>query len=50
MIRSAWAWVTVVLTVLVGFLYVSVVFLLTAPFDPGRYAAAATAALRAADG
>jgi 1-acyl-sn-glycerol-3-phosphate acyltransferase len=37
--RSAWAWVTVVLTVLVGFLYVSVVFLLTAPFDPGRYAA-----------
>jgi 1-acyl-sn-glycerol-3-phosphate acyltransferase len=38
-IRSAWAWVTVVLTVLVGFLYVSVVFLVTAPFDPGRYAA-----------
>ena len=36
-ILSAWAWVVAVLTVLVGFLYVSAVWLVTAPFDRGRY-------------
>jgi 1-acyl-sn-glycerol-3-phosphate acyltransferase len=34
---SAWAWVAAVLLVLVGFFYVAPVWLLTAPFDPGRY-------------
>ena len=36
---NAWVWTTTVLTVLVGFVYVSLVWLVTAPFDPGRYAA-----------
>ena len=36
---SAWAWVAAVLLVLIGFFYVSAVWLLTAPFDPGRYQA-----------
>lgn len=36
-ILSAWAWVVAVSTVLLGFLYVSVVWLATAPFDRGRY-------------
>ena len=34
---SAWAWVAAVSTVLFGFLYVAAVWLLTAPFDRGRY-------------
>ena len=34
---SAWAWVAAVLLVLAGFFYVAPVWLLTAPFDPGRY-------------
>jgi 1-acyl-sn-glycerol-3-phosphate acyltransferase len=38
-LHSAWAWVAAVLLVLVGFFYVSAVWLLTAPFDPGRYQA-----------
>jgi 1-acyl-sn-glycerol-3-phosphate acyltransferase len=38
-ILSAWAWVAAVLTVLIGFLYVSAVWLVTAPFDRGRYRA-----------
>ena len=38
-ILSAWAWVAAVLTVLFGFLYVSAVWLVTAPFDSGRYRA-----------
>jgi len=38
-ILSAWAWVAAVSTVLIGFLYVSAVWLVTAPFDRGRYAA-----------
>jgi 1-acyl-sn-glycerol-3-phosphate acyltransferase len=36
---SAWAWVAAVLLVLVGFFYVAAVWLVTAPFDPGRYQA-----------
>jgi 1-acyl-sn-glycerol-3-phosphate acyltransferase len=36
---NAWVWTAVVLIVLVGFIYVSLVWLVTAPFDPGRYAA-----------
>ena len=36
---NAWVWTTTVLVVLIGFLYVSLVWLVTAPFDPGRYAA-----------
>jgi 1-acyl-sn-glycerol-3-phosphate acyltransferase len=36
---NAWVWTMTVLTVLFGFLYVGAVFLVTAPFDPGRYAA-----------
>ena len=36
-ILSAWAWVAAVSTVLFGFLYVSAVWLVTAPFDRGRY-------------
>jgi 1-acyl-sn-glycerol-3-phosphate acyltransferase len=36
---NAWVWTVTVLTVILGFLYVSVVFLCTAAFDPGRYAA-----------
>ena len=38
-LHSAWAWVAAVLLVLFGFFYVSAVWLLTAPFDPGRYQA-----------
>ena len=34
---SAWAWVAAVLLVLLGFFYVGAVWLVTAPFDPGRY-------------
>ena len=36
---SAWAWVAAVLVVLVGFFYVAAVWIVTAPFDPGRYQA-----------
>lgn len=35
---NAWTWVVTILVVLVGFVVVTVVFLVTAPFDPGRYA------------
>ena len=38
-LRSAWAWVAAVSLVLFGFFYVSAVWLVTAPFDPGRYQA-----------
>jgi len=34
---SAWAWAAAVLLVLFGFFYVGAVWLVTAPFDPGRY-------------
>ena len=34
---NAWLWTTTVLTVIGGFVYVSLVWLVTAPFDPGRY-------------
>jgi 1-acyl-sn-glycerol-3-phosphate acyltransferase len=37
--RSAWAWVAAVLLVLFGFFYVAAVWIVTAPFDPGRYQA-----------
>lgn len=36
---NAWVWTATVLVVLVGFFYVAIVWLVTAPFDPGRYAA-----------
>lgn len=36
---NAWVWTTTVLVTLLGFPVVLVVFLCTAPFDPGRYAA-----------
>ncbi|HEX5580097.1 MAG TPA: lysophospholipid acyltransferase family protein [Gemmatimonadaceae bacterium] len=36
---NAWTWVVTILLVLVGFVVVTAVFLVTAPFDPGRYAA-----------
>lgn len=39
LLLNAWAWTTTVLIILVGFIGVTVVFLVTAPFDPGRYAA-----------
>lgn len=38
-LTNAWAWTATVLTVLIGFIYVSLVWLVTAPFDRGRYAA-----------
>jgi len=38
-LRSAWAWTSAVLVVLLGFLYVAAVWLVTAPFDRGRYRA-----------
>ena len=38
-VLNAWTWVATVLLVIVGFLAVTLVFLVTAPFDPGRYAA-----------
>jgi 1-acyl-sn-glycerol-3-phosphate acyltransferase len=34
---SAWAWVIAVMVVIFGFLYVAAVWLVTAPFDRGRY-------------
>ena len=36
-ILSAWGWVVAVLLVLLGFFYVGAVWLVTAPFDRGRY-------------
>jgi len=36
---NAWVWTETVLIVLFGFIYVSIVWIATAPFDPGRYAA-----------
>ena len=36
---NGWVWTTTGLVVIVGFLYVSIVWLFTAPFDRGRYAA-----------
>jgi 1-acyl-sn-glycerol-3-phosphate acyltransferase len=36
---NAWVWTVTILLVIVGFVYVSAVWLVTAPFDPGRYAA-----------
>jgi 1-acyl-sn-glycerol-3-phosphate acyltransferase len=36
---NAWVWTITVLTVLLGFWYVALVFVCTAPFDRGRYAA-----------
>ncbi|MEO7218555.1 MAG: lysophospholipid acyltransferase family protein [Gemmatimonadaceae bacterium] len=36
---NAWVWTETVLLALFGFIYVSVVWLATAAFDPGRYAA-----------
>ena len=36
---NAWVWTITVLTVLLGFWYVALVFVCTAPFDSGRYAA-----------
>jgi 1-acyl-sn-glycerol-3-phosphate acyltransferase len=38
-VRSAWAWVAAVLVVLIGFFYVAAIWLVTAPFDRGRYRA-----------
>ncbi|HEU4630527.1 MAG TPA: lysophospholipid acyltransferase family protein [Gemmatimonadaceae bacterium] len=39
LLLNLWTWTVTVLLVLVGFVAVSLVFLVTAPFDPGRYAA-----------
>ncbi len=39
LLLNAWAWTATVLIILVGFVPVTLVFLVTAPFDPGRYAA-----------
>jgi 1-acyl-sn-glycerol-3-phosphate acyltransferase len=39
LLLNAWIWTATVATVIVGFLVVSLVFVLTAPFDRGRYAA-----------
>jgi 1-acyl-sn-glycerol-3-phosphate acyltransferase len=36
---NSWAWVAAVLCVIIGTPIVALVFLFTAPFDPGRYAA-----------
>lgn len=36
---NAWAWTSLALVTFMGFFFVTVVFALTAPFDPGRYAA-----------
>lgn len=36
---NAWVWTATVLIVLVGFPVMTVIFCLTAPFDPGRYVA-----------
>ncbi|PYP81591.1 MAG: 1-acyl-sn-glycerol-3-phosphate acyltransferase [Gemmatimonadetes bacterium] len=38
-VLSAWAWVAAVLLVLFGFFYVAAVWVVTAPFDRGRYQA-----------
>lgn len=38
-LTNAWAWTVTVLSVIIGFVYVTLVWLVTAPFDPGRYAA-----------
>ena len=34
---NAWAWTSTVLIVVVGFVWVAFLYLVTAPFDPGRY-------------
>ena len=39
MLLNAWAWVETVLMVIIGTPIVALVFICTAPFDPGRYAA-----------
>jgi 1-acyl-sn-glycerol-3-phosphate acyltransferase len=36
-ILSAWAWIAAVGVVIVGFFYVALIWLVTAPFDRGRY-------------
>lgn len=36
---NAWIWTVTILILIVGFVVVTLVFLVTAPFDPGRYAA-----------
>ncbi len=36
---NAFAWVALVLVIILGFFYVGLVWLVTAPFDPGRYRA-----------
>ncbi|MFL5520891.1 MAG: 1-acyl-sn-glycerol-3-phosphate acyltransferase, partial [Gemmatimonadales bacterium] len=36
-ILSAWAWIAAVSVVIFGFFYVAAVWLVTAPFDRGRY-------------
>ena len=38
-ILNAFAWLALVLIIILGFFYVAVVWLVTAPFDPGRYRA-----------
>jgi 1-acyl-sn-glycerol-3-phosphate acyltransferase len=38
-ILNAFAWVALVLVIILGFFYVAVVWIFTAPFDPGRYRA-----------
>ena len=38
-ILNAFAWVALVLVIIVGFFYVTLVWIITAPFDPGRYRA-----------
>ena len=34
---NAWAWVTAIAVVIVGFFYVAAIWMVTAPFDRGRY-------------
>jgi 1-acyl-sn-glycerol-3-phosphate acyltransferase len=38
-VLNAFAWVALVLVIIVGFFYVTLVWIVTAPFDPGRYRA-----------
>jgi 1-acyl-sn-glycerol-3-phosphate acyltransferase len=38
-ILNVFAWLALVLVIILGFFYVAIVWLLTAPFDPGRYRA-----------
>lgn len=38
-ILNGWTWLVTFLVVVVGFVWVTLVFIVTAPFDPGRYAA-----------